>query len=99
MVIQVCFQIKDDEHNNYVIQKLKEIKETLNKEDRIISCHLPRQIVVDKGWSTQMVDALEDIFGSQYECYVKTIRRTTRTKRTDTLFPSTTLFRSKKSEI
>lgn len=70
MRIQVCFQVKDEAHNAYVIEKLKALKETLNNNDVIMSCHLPKTIVESKGWSTEMCDALKDIFGKQYLCMV-----------------------------
>lgn len=66
MRIQVCFQVKDEEHNNQVIEKLKELKGKIAPEDTIISCHLPKCIVEEKGWSTMMVDALNSIFENQY---------------------------------
>jgi len=69
MVIQLCFQIKDAEHNAMVIKKLKEIKK--DETYKFISCHMPRHIVETKGWSTEMIDALEEIFGAQYECLIK----------------------------
>lgn len=70
MKIQVCFQVKDEVHNAEVKEKLKALKSTLNDTDIVMSCHLPKEIVESKGWSTEMCDALKDIFGSQYLCMV-----------------------------
>lgn len=70
MRIQVCFQVKDEAHNAEVKEKLKALKATLNNGDIVMSCHLPKSIVEAKGWSTEMCDALTEIFGNQYLCMV-----------------------------
>lgn len=71
MLVQVCFQIKDEEHNEFVKRKLKELKNKLNPEtDKVLSCHLPKPVVESKGWNTDMCDALIDTFGDMYECQV-----------------------------
>lgn len=71
MIIQVCFQVKDDTHNNMVIEKLQELKGRITEEDLVISCHLPKHIIEEKGFDPKMTDALNSTFAGQYKCYTK----------------------------
>lgn len=97
MVIQICFQVKDKKHNEEVLEKLKVLKSTLKGTDKVISCHLPLEVVEKEGFDTTMVQALLDIFGEQYECLVKAdtlemamkylnVYRTTAAERADRIF-------------
>lgn len=74
MKIQFCFSVNKD-GNEEIIRKMKEIKEKLEKEYgeeyEILSCHLPRKILEEKNFSTEIADAFEDIFGDKYKCQVK----------------------------
>lgn len=69
-IIQVSFVTGTEEENNIIISKLQKMKNNLDEkygEEYIVeSCHLPRRIVEAKGFSTQIVDAFEDIFGEKY---------------------------------
>lgn len=73
-IVQVCFTVGTEEENNVIIEKLKAMKDQLEKqygEAYIVeSCHLPRKIVEEKGFSTQIVDAFDEIFGDKYACQV-----------------------------
>lgn len=70
-IIQVSFVTGTEEENNIIISKLQKMKNKLDEEygeEYIVeSCHLPRRIVEAKGcFSTQIVDAFENIFGEKY---------------------------------
>lgn len=57
--VQICFA------NNANLEKVKEQLEILKKEDKykFYCCFLPRHIVEEKGFSTDIDDALESILG------------------------------------
>lgn len=73
MKVQVIFRI-DDVDNSVIFQKLKRMKDELVKdygEDFTVhSCHLPRKIVEEKGWNTEVCDMFEHIFGDHYQSEV-----------------------------
>ena len=70
IIIQVSFTTGTEEENNIIINKLQQMKNKLDEKygDEYIveSCHLPRKIVEEKGISTQIVDAFDNIFGDKY---------------------------------
>lgn len=73
MKIQFCFSVEKD--NKEIIRKMSEIKDKLeteyNGDYEILSCHLPRKIIEEKNFSTEIIDAFENIFGSKYKCQVE----------------------------
>lgn len=73
MKVQVIFRTNGVD-NSVIFQKLKRMKDELVKdygEDFTVhSCHLPRKIVEEKGWSTEVCDMFDTIFGDHYKCEV-----------------------------
>lgn len=69
MIIQLCFQVKDQAHNDGIKEKLKTIK-TMFPTDAFISCHLTEEICIAEGFNTDMVHALHQIFGDKYKSMV-----------------------------
>lgn len=69
MKIQLCFRVADDAHNSMVLAKLEEVKgklEATGEDYTVMSCHLNRQVLEEKGWGTMIIDGLENIFGDRY---------------------------------
>lgn len=69
--IQLCFRIKDADFNKEVQESILKIKEQLDAElgvgnYQIISCHLNKKIVEQKGFDSTMISFLYDTFGERY---------------------------------
>jgi hypothetical protein len=73
VTVQVSFR------NPATDQELKLIKDQLIKINgeliainaRVISCHLNREIITEKGWSSNVIDTLELVFGEKYSTLVE----------------------------
>lgn len=70
----MCFSIKDKEQNKIILTKLRNLKTKLDNkykgEYTIHSCHLPKKIVLEKGFDQTISNGFVDIFGDKYCCEV-----------------------------
>jgi hypothetical protein len=74
MKIQLCFSAKTKGQSEVILEKLKKLKQQLDKEYSgtytVHSCHLTKKIVADKGFDPTIVNGFTDIFGDKYICEV-----------------------------
>ena len=84
-MIQLCFRIKDENHNKEVRDSITKIKNDLDKEIgqgkyKILSCHLNKEVVKSKGFDPTMINFLYDTFGEDYinMCDAKTFEEAIR---------------------
>lgn len=68
--IQLCFRISEDKQE-VIKEKITLIKSQLDAELGqgnyiIVSCHLNKKIVEEKGFDPTMIDFLHDTFGKSY---------------------------------
>lgn len=72
-IIQVCFTLKNGVTMDSIKEKLKEAKRKLDiiypNGYLVKSCHLNRDICKEQGFSTEVHDVFDEIFGNGgYEC-------------------------------
>lgn len=72
-IIQICFSLKTGLTIDELKIKMKNLKTKLdelygenNYETR--SCHLSRQLCLNKGFTTEVPDLFDEIFGENYVC-------------------------------
>ena len=72
-IIQICFSLKTGLTMDALRTKMKRLKIQLdvlygenNYETR--SCHLSRQLCLSKGFTTEVPDLFDEIFGDNYVC-------------------------------
>jgi hypothetical protein len=72
--IQLCFRVGGEEENKAILKKLRNLKSEFDivykGEYCVHSCHLPRELALEKGLSTTIADGLKEIFGDKYRCEV-----------------------------
>lgn len=75
-IVQICFSLKTGLTLSDIKNKLIMLKEQLDAiygeggyECR--SCHLSRTLCINKGFTTDIPDMFDDIFGNQYICELK----------------------------
>lgn len=75
-IVQICFSLKTGLTLSDIKNKLIMLKEQLDAiygkdgyECR--SCHLSRTLCINKGFTTDIPDMFNDIFGNQYICELK----------------------------
>lgn len=72
-IIQICFSLKTGLDIATIREKLTTLKGMLDKEYGINnyecrSCHLSRTLCKDKGFTTDIPDMFDSIFGDNYVC-------------------------------
>lgn len=72
-IIQICFSLKTDLTLAEVNKKLTQLKNILDESYgpdnyECHSCHLSRTLCENKGFSTEISDMFNDIFGNSYVC-------------------------------
>lgn len=72
-IIQVCFSLKNGLTIDTIREKLTNLKTRLDNEYgdsnyQVRSCHLSKKLCQDKGFTTEVPDLFEEIFGTNYEC-------------------------------
>lgn len=72
-IIQICFTLKTGLTPEIIREKMESLKEKLDNlygehcyECR--SCHLSRQLCMDKGFTTEVPDIFDAVFGDDYVC-------------------------------
>lgn len=72
-IIQICFSLKtgltiEDIHSRLVTLKTK-LDETYSEHNyECRSCHLTKELCIEKGFSTKVPDMFEEIFDTDYIC-------------------------------
>lgn len=72
-IIQICFSLKtgltiEDIHSRLETLKAK-LDETYGEHNyECHSCHLTKELCIEKGFSTEVPDMFEEIFGADYIC-------------------------------
>lgn len=72
-IIQICFSLNTGLSMSDIEYKLIELKDKLNNKYgvdnyEVRSCHLSRKICLNKGYTTDIPDLFDEIFGSNYVC-------------------------------
>lgn len=72
-IIQICFSLKTGLTTEDIKTKLTELKNKLNdiygeNAYECRSCHLSHTLCEQKGFSTEVPDMFDEIFGHQYVC-------------------------------
>lgn len=72
-IIQICFSLKTGLTLTTVREKLTQLKNILDESYgsdnyECHSCHLSRTLCENKGFSTEVPDMFNDIFGDSYVC-------------------------------
>lgn len=72
-IIQICFSLKTGLTTKDIKTKLTELKNKLNdiygeNAYECRSCHLSHTLCEQKGFSTEVPDMFDEIFGHQYVC-------------------------------
>lgn len=72
-IIQICFSLKTGLDITTIREKLTKLKGILDKKYGMNnyecrSCHLSRTLCKDKGFTTDVPDMFDDIFGDNYVC-------------------------------
>lgn len=72
-IVQICFSLKSNLTLDEIRTKMKTLKTKLDKlygtnnyETR--SCHLSRQLCLNKGFTTDIPDLFDEVFGENYVC-------------------------------
>ena len=72
-IIQVCFSLKNGLTIPEIREKLIQTKTRLDEQYykyEVHSCHLSREVCIAAGFSTEIPDMFEEIFGEDYVCEI-----------------------------
>lgn len=72
-IIQICFSLKTGLTIEKIKTKLLNVKDTFNtmygeNNFEVHSCHLSKKLCEEKGFSTEVPDLFNEIFGTNYVC-------------------------------
>lgn len=72
-IIQICFSLKTGLTMDELKTKMKNLKTKLDElygenNYETHSCHLSRQLCLNKGFTTEVPDLFDEIFGDNYVC-------------------------------
>lgn len=72
-LIQVCFTLKTGLSMEELRKKMLNLKLKLDEQYgenqyTVSSCHLSKKLCIDKGFTTDVPDMFEDVFGKNYIC-------------------------------
>lgn len=72
-IIQICFSLKTGLTIEDIRNRLKTLKAKLDEtygehSYECRSCHLTKKLCIEKGFSTEVPDMFEEIFGTDYIC-------------------------------
>lgn len=73
IITQVCFSLKtgltmEDLKTKLITLRTKLTEEFGNDGYEVRSCHLSRELCIEKGFGTEVPDLFDEIFGDKYTC-------------------------------
>jgi len=71
--IAISFTLKNQDFSK-IKTALKAIKDNYIDEVKMYHCHMPREIVLEKGFTTEFVDMLDEIFPNNYSLYTNDLQ-------------------------
>ena len=72
-IIQICFSLKTGLTMDELKNKMQELKTKLDAkfdDYEVHSCHLSRKVCLDAGFTTEVPDMFDEIFGNKYICEI-----------------------------